>query len=391
MTLSPPATPGSGGRAWVTLITNPSYVAGLLALHRTISSLSDYPLLVMTTPSLPESYQTFLKSYGFTLIPVSHLSPSTSQHAGFNPDMARLNDAWTKLQVFGLVEYDKVILIDADMIFLKDMDELFDLELPGRDWIGAAPACVCNPLNLEHYPKDWQVQPASLYTILTLLRVPENCSLSHQQSPTPLLSPEIPSLDAPRTAHLLNSGLVVLYPSTTLLDSLVSFLETSPTVAQALFADQDVIAEAFKGRWRPLPWWCNALKTLRGAHKALWKDEQVANIHYIIDKPWAARPASLPPHRPSSTMPSPDLPPSPASVESTHECPPSYAYLKSALTKRRALPPALLEIVRNTPEQESLTDYGEVHKWWWVVYEDVLEEMKTKGVEWEMVDGWVTR
>ncbi|WVQ71050.1 hypothetical protein IAR50_000575 [Cryptococcus sp. DSM 104548] len=376
MTLSPPATPGSGGRAWVTLITNPSYVAGLLALHRTLSSLSNYPLLVMTTPSLPESYQSFLRSYGFTLIPVSHLSPSTSQHAGFSPDMNRLNDAWTKLQVFGLVEYDKVILIDADMIFLKDMDELFDLELPGRDWIGAAPACVCNPLNLEHYPRDW---------------VPENCSLSHQQSPTPLLSPEIPSLDAPRTAHLLNSGLVVLHPSDALLDSLVSFLETSPTISQALFADQDVIADAFKGRWRPLPWWCNALKTLRGAHKGLWKDEEVANIHYIIDKPWTGRPSSLPPHRPSPTISSPDLPPSPASVDFPNDSPPPHALLQSALTKRRTLPPALLEIVRNTPEQTSLTDYEEVHKWWWVVYECVLEEMKSQGVEWQLIDQWVKR
>lgn len=183
MVVSPPSTPGvQGSRAWVTLVTNPAYVAGkwyrsqsflshlqgrllmywlescmtgLLTLHRTLSSLSSYPLLVMTTPSLPATHSSLLRSLGLNLIPVSHLSPSSSQHPGFDPSFSRFNDAWTKLQVFGLTEYDKVILIDCDMIFLKDMDELFDLELPGRDWIGASPACVCNPLKLEHYPKDW--------------------------------------------------------------------------------------------------------------------------------------------------------------------------------------------------------------------------------------------
>lgn len=371
MAISPPSTPGvQESRAWVTLVTNPSYVAGLLTLHRTLSSLSSYPLLVMTTPSLPGTHSSLLRSLGFTLITVSHLSPSSSQHPGFDPQFSRLNEAWTKLQVFGLVEYDKVILIDSDMIFLKDMDKLFDLELPGRDWIGASPACVCNPFKLEHYPKDW---------------IPANCSYSTQQSPTPLLSLPIPSPCAPRTSHLLNSGLVILHPSSTVLASLIDFLNTSPTIGHAKFADQDVIAEAFKGRWRPLPWWCNALKTLRGAHKGLWRDEEVGIIHYILDKPWSARPASLPPHQP----PSPTLPPSPASLDGSDDG--RAPYLEKPQIRRRSLPHGLLDAVRNTPPQRSLTNYDEVHAWWWIVYEDLLDDLKARGVDWESVDKWVTR
>ncbi|WVQ85331.1 hypothetical protein IAT38_007496 [Cryptococcus sp. DSM 104549] len=370
MPITPPATPdGRGRRAWVTLVTNPSYVAGLLCLHRTISSLSSYPLLVMTTPTLPASYTPLLESLGMTLIPVSHLAPSASQHPGFDPSFTRLNDAWTKLQVFGLQGYDKVVLVDADMIFLTEMDELFDVELPGRDWIGAAPACVCNPLKLEHYPKDW---------------IPANCSLSIQSSPTPLLSPPIPSPTAPRTAHLLNSGLVLLHPSPQLLASLIHLLHTSPSIAEAKFADQDVIAEAFHGRWRPLPWWCNALKTERAVHKELWRDEEVRVIHYILDKPWNARPKVLP-TRPAPA--SPALPPSPTSDEGSPQRRPALA----TATGRPSLPAGLLDAVRNTPEQKSLTEYGEVNEWWWIVYGEVLEGLKARGEDWEAVDKWVAQ
>ena len=73
----------------------------------------------------------------------------------------------------------------------------------------------------------------------------------------------------------------MLQPRQETMDSLVTFLNTSPSVATAQFADQDVIAEAFRGRWRPLPWWCNALKTERAVHPGLWEDAEVRLIHYM--------------------------------------------------------------------------------------------------------------
>lgn len=96
-----------------------------------------------------------------------------------------------------------------------------------------------------------------------------------------MTDPAIPSPDAPRTAHLLNSGMVVLQPRKETLDELIHFLNTSPTIAASRFADQDVIAEAFHGRWRPLPWWTNALKTERHTHPDVWADTEVRLIHYM--------------------------------------------------------------------------------------------------------------
>lgn len=79
---------------------------------------------------------------------------------------ARFNDTWTKLVAFSLVEYERVVLLDSDMVVLRNMDELMDLELDAPDLNGdgalvfaAAHACACNPLKKPHYPTEWYGLP----------------------------------------------------------------------------------------------------------------------------------------------------------------------------------------------------------------------------------------
>lgn len=332
-------------KVWATLVTNPSYVAGLLTVHHTLRAVSAYPLVVLATDTLPSSSRAIINNAGMEIIDVPHLSPAAGQHQGFDPSFARFNDAWTKLAVFGLEQYERVILIDADMIFLRGMDDLFEMELQDG-WIAAAPACVCNPFKIADYPADW---------------IPANCSISQQNTYSTLTSPSIPPIDGPRTSHLLNSGLVVIpRPSRAALADLVHFLNTDPSVAKVRFADQDIIASAYKGRWQPLPWWANALKPVRGVHPGVWKDEEVRLIHYILAKPWESRPTSIP---------------SPGPID-----------------PKTDLPSGLVELVRNSPPQESLRDYKEVHLWWWVAYEAMLADMREKGDErWKEVDAGVAQ
>ena len=47
-------------------------------------------------------------------------------------------------------------MLDSDMIVMRNMDELMELDLP-EDWSAAAHVCACNPKGLAHYPKDWWV------------------------------------------------------------------------------------------------------------------------------------------------------------------------------------------------------------------------------------------
>ena len=76
----------------------------------------------------------------------------------------RFYDCWSKLTPFSLEEYDRVVQLDSDMLALRNMDELMEMELDppsmggkGNKVFAASHACVCNPLKKPHYPKDWYV------------------------------------------------------------------------------------------------------------------------------------------------------------------------------------------------------------------------------------------
>ncbi|KAF7969214.1 hypothetical protein HWV62_27915 [Athelia sp. TMB] len=268
-------------RAFVTLLTQTSYLPGALVLARSLRTTqpegpqgyvgSKYPLVVMVTPQLPQDARDVLSKEKIATREVDILMPAEGTHVLSSHD-ARFADTWTKLRGFDLEEYDRVVLLDSDMIVRRNMDELMDLELP-NDWIASAHACACNPRKLSHYPADW---------------IPKNCAY------TPLVHPD--SLErasptsGPRPYSLLNSGLVVLNPSMKLAGEIGEYLSTSPLVPTFSFPDQDLLAAFFAGRWKPLPWKYNALKTLRIIHKNLWRDEEVRCLHYILaDKPWHAR------------------------------------------------------------------------------------------------------
>lgn len=181
------------------------------------------------------------------------------------------------------------------MVVRRNMDELMELDLPD-DWIAACHACACNPRKLPHYPKDWCALfpyfSLSFFLIdsTILLRVPANCAYTPLEHPHALSRASHIAPNSPRPYNLLNSGIVVMNPSASLSQTVLNYLHTSPDVSSFSFPDQDLLAAVFYGKWKPLPWIYNALKTLRQIHKPLWRDEEVRCLHYILhDKPWHAR------------------------------------------------------------------------------------------------------
>ncbi|KAI0757153.1 nucleotide-diphospho-sugar transferase [Daedaleopsis nitida] len=255
--------------AYVTLLTAHAYLPGVLVLHDCLVSVgAKYPLVVMTTPSLSPGAREVLKKRGMIVRDIDHLYPSEGTYKLAEHD-ARFRDTWTKLRAFELIEYDRVVMLDADMIVMRNMDDLFDTELE-KDWIAAAHVCACNPRKLSHYPPEW---------------IPANCA--HTAVEHPKAEPPQITESSPAPYRLLNSGLVVLNPSTDILNDITHTIATSTSIATYIFPDQDLLADYFYGRWRPLSWRYNALKTLRVIHPQLWDDNEVHCLHYILnDKPW---------------------------------------------------------------------------------------------------------
>ncbi|KAK6597980.1 glycosyl transferase family 8 [Botrytis cinerea] len=103
----------------------------------------------------------------------------------------RFYDCWSKLAPFSLIEYERVVQLDSDMLVLQNMDELMELELDAPEVAGkgqrvfaAGHACVCNPLKKKHYPADW---------------VPENCAFTSQHN-----TPEVAQTTGPPPIPLLS-------------------------------------------------------------------------------------------------------------------------------------------------------------------------------------------
>ena len=85
----------------------------------------------------------------------------------------------------------------------------------------------------------------------------------------------------------MNGGLQVVNPSKAIYNQILAFMESEAINMD--FADQSLLSELYRGRWVPLPYIYNALKTLRwdGVHPEIWRDDKVKNIHYILaPKPW---------------------------------------------------------------------------------------------------------
>ncbi|KAG9013870.1 hypothetical protein FRB94_004251 [Tulasnella sp. JGI-2019a] len=257
-------------KAFVTLITTPSYLPGLLTLYHGMKAVNTkYPIVAMVPPQFDPESKRILSRQGIALRVVQPLCPQETYV--LDEFDARFTDTWTKLRVFELVEYDRVVLMDADMTVHKNLDDLMDMDLP-EGHIAAAHVCACNPLKLKHYPSDW---------------IPENCAHTPMVAPDCLSHPPQITPDSPRPYSQLNSGLVVLRPSLERFEGIQNYLRTSPDVQTFKFPDQDLLSAVFRGQWKPLPYVYNGMKTHRNIHPNMWRDEDVRCLHYVIDKPWA--------------------------------------------------------------------------------------------------------
>jgi len=304
-------TPGSGQgiNAYATLLTRPSYLAGATLLAYTLHKYSPTtPLIILYTPeTLPEPSVKALRSEAkhsnVIVYPVEHLRlPVAKDGAEAKEGMVaeRFIDTWTKLRVFEVLDVDvgdeekrkvdRLCFLDADMMIFSNPTPLIfnstnDTYLRGGESepdaqpkrLCATHTCVCN-LDADSWaPSSW---------------TPQNCAYTHLHGPDDLAEVK----QEPETMGNFNSGAFLFNPSPSMRDYVLSkFNDTPPADLRAMkFPDQDFLNMAFDAQWQSLSWRCNALKTWRYWHPRIWVDSAVAVLHYIVDKPWAARVTTSP-------------------------------------------------------------------------------------------------
>jgi glycogenin len=115
-----------------TLCGGDAYLPGVEALGRSLLETGTAaPRLVMVTPDVSRAARETLQTQGWQITEVEPIDSPTPEAAQLYPRFAR---TFTKLRAFGLSGFDKVVLLDADTIVLRNIDELF-----ARPGFAAAP------------------------------------------------------------------------------------------------------------------------------------------------------------------------------------------------------------------------------------------------------------
>ncbi|ODV85305.1 glycosyltransferase family 8 protein [[Candida] arabinofermentans NRRL YB-2248] len=273
-------------KIWTSLITNKKYVTGLLTLNYClkIKCKSKYPLVAIYTTQLDLESVKLIQSNNIPIIQIDQLQPSNNHSREYSND-PRFYDTWSKLQPFKMIQFERIIQLDSDMAVIKNMDELMTFEMPKDTVFAASPACVCNPLKIDHYPSNW---------------IPKNCSFTnyaenikktvHDLSINDFKNPDHHHILGPHAnsgLKLCNGGLIVVIPNLESYQLILDTLQDPSKTDTYDFPDQALLADVFKNKWVSLSYKYNCLKTLKNCHFDIWNHDEIKNIHYIITpKPW---------------------------------------------------------------------------------------------------------
>lgn len=125
--------------------------------------------MALYTSTFPPEGLKALQARGIRCQLIPSVTPAGARKYEDDP---RFAETWTKLIAFSLVEYERIVLLDGDVLVRRNMDELMDLPLDSREIIhddaktggqrtrrvfAAAHACACNPMKKPQYPLHWYV------------------------------------------------------------------------------------------------------------------------------------------------------------------------------------------------------------------------------------------
>ncbi len=134
-----------GNYAYVTVITKRSYLPGVWVLKETLREVnSQYPLVVLVPSDAADEFPEIAKWEGIRVITRDRIIlPEVLR----NPEHCAWDESFFKLRAAGLEEFDKIVLIDCDVLVLRNLDHMFQMKHMSaveagrsifKDWIGLA-------------------------------------------------------------------------------------------------------------------------------------------------------------------------------------------------------------------------------------------------------------
>ena len=109
-------------KTFVTILSSDSYLVGVLVLFASLQKQSvKYPLLVLISRNVSNDSLFQLKKNGINFKNIPEI-----QNPHIKDSNHIFNSAFDKLNIFNLIEFDKIVYIDADILVVDNIDELFE-------------------------------------------------------------------------------------------------------------------------------------------------------------------------------------------------------------------------------------------------------------------------
>lgn len=118
-----------GKYAYVFLLYGDSeyFLGTILAGYTLRKTKPKHDVVLMVTDDVPENQIIILKKYFNKIITVDYIDTHPDN---FVKDDTRFTKVFTKLNLFNLTEYDKVLMLDVDIFMVNNVDHLFELPTP---------------------------------------------------------------------------------------------------------------------------------------------------------------------------------------------------------------------------------------------------------------------
>ncbi|OFM30304.1 glycosyltransferase [Corynebacterium sp. HMSC072A02] len=116
-------TIGARKFAYVTALNSENYLEGVFALDRNLRAVSSRYQLVVTVPETREDLVEKLGERNIATVTFPEIDLKCLEKLGSH----YWAKTFFKLQVFNLVQFDKIVLLDCDILLLRNIDDLFAL------------------------------------------------------------------------------------------------------------------------------------------------------------------------------------------------------------------------------------------------------------------------
>lgn len=218
------------------------------------------PFVILATPNVPQKQIRVLESHGAIVKTVATIDPppGTVDFEKINP---RYRDQFTKLRVWSMTEYRRILYLDADTLIIRPLHNVFDTptKLKGdEEWLFAA---VYDSRDLR---ENKEGHPPGL-------------------------------ADKGRVKDkYFSAGVFLLHPTQSQADYIFNMLQDPPKKDFTEFMEQDMLRWAYR-EGGPYPWirlshlyntqWCRArdLETAHVLHDKFWRpgmDEELKKTWY---------------------------------------------------------------------------------------------------------------